>query len=106
MKVKIENNAYPNEPNIGIGEMSITYVQNPNTDDETEHYQRLRISTVNVPCFEEDGEAPPYYYNFEILPFDDGTPGHWSVEHGEELLTLFNDFFERLKHKENKDANN
>ena len=99
MKARIENNAYPNEPNIGIEEMSITYVQNPNTDDETGHYQRLRISTVNVPSCEEDGEEPPYYYNFVILPFDDGKPGHWSFDNSEELVMLFNDFLERLKYK-------
>ena len=108
MKIKIENTAFPKEPNVGIEEMSITYIQSADTNDDRVNYQRIKISTVSVPCCEEDGEEPPYYFNFEILPFDDETPGHWSVEHGEELLTLFNDFFERLKHKheENKDAHN
>ena len=104
MKIEIENTAFPKEPNVGIEEMSITYIQPADTNDDRVHYQRIKISTVSVPGCEEDEEEPPYYFNFEILPFDDETPGHWSVEHGEELLTLFNDFFERLKHKheENK----
>lgn len=98
--MEILTTPYIDEDKVGVQEMSITYVQNPDTNDDRDHYQMLKLTTSDVPTGEHNPEDPPYFINMQILPFDDGTPGHWSIETADELVEIFRDFKERLlKHK-------
>ena len=94
-KRKVVTNPFPTEGNIGVDEMSVTYVQDPDTNDDQTHYQLMKITTVSVPGCHDDELS--YYFNIEIPPFDDGEPGHFSVDSKDELEAIFNDFLERLE---------
>lgn len=93
MEGKILETPYPEGEDIGIDEFSVTYVQSPDTNDSSEHYQRLKVSTVSTFCSEHE----PYYLNIEILPFEDGTPGHWSLNLDEGIGKILDDFMQRLR---------
>ena len=98
-KPKIVPTPYPEDLQVGIDELSVTYIQNPDTNDDSEHYQRLTISTQGTLG---DGYFP-YYINVSIPNFDDGTPGHWSLDLSEDLTPLLQDFKERLENKKNNE---
>ena len=91
---KIVNTPFPNDEEIGIEKMSVTYVQNADTNDDTDHYQYLTLETQSVPCG-DTGELE-YYVNISIPNFDDETPGHWSIDLNENLNAVLQDFKERL----------
>lgn len=80
---------------IGIEELKVTYIQNPDTSDDPEHYQRITLST-EVTC----GDEMPYYVNVSIPNFDDGTPGHWSLDLSEDITPILEDFNKRLETRE------
>ena len=105
MEYKVVNTAYPEDGEIGVQQMSVTYVQGPNTDDDQDHYQYLKFTTMDVPHSSEEynPETPMYYFNIEIPNFDDGTPGHWSICESEELVEIFNDFKSRLVNNKKKE---
>lgn len=95
--MEIKTTPYVEDDEIGLQEMSVTYVQNPDTNDDQDHYQYLKLTTVDVPgC---DNEEPPFYFNMEILPFDDGTQGHWSFCDTESIVEIIRDFQKRLTTK-------
>lgn len=94
-KPKITPTPYPKDVQVGIEELIVTYVQNPDTNDNSEHYQRLTISTQ---CGLGDGNMP-YYVNISIPNFDDGTPGHWSLDLSEDITPILQDFKERLENQ-------
>lgn len=91
---KIVNTPYPEDMEVGVEEFSVTYIQNPDTSDNPEHYQRITLSTVDS-CATSDTELP-YYVNISIPNFDDGTPGHWSLDLTEDITPILQDFKERL----------
>lgn len=94
---KIVNTAFPEDDEIGIDKISVTYVQNPDTNNNSEHYQLLTLTSESVPGI-EDGNTLPYYINVSIEDFEDGTKGHWSIEpEGNELNDIISDFVQRLK---------
>jgi hypothetical protein len=92
---KIVNTPYPEDMEIGIEEIKVTYIQNPDTNDDSEHYQRMTISAQ--PSL-GDGDLP-YYVNVSIPNFDDGTPGHWSLDLSEDITPILEDFKARLETK-------
>ncbi len=74
---------------VGIDEMSITYVQPADTNSSSDEVQSIKItSRLACCCTEEEPEA--FYFDIEI------PEGHWSVEDGEELKALIDDFKTRL----------
>jgi hypothetical protein len=91
---KIVSTPYPKDMEIGIEEVKVTYIQNPDTNDDSEHYQRITLST-EVAC----GEDMPYYVNVSIPNFDDNTPGHWSLDLTEDFTPILEDFKARLETK-------
>lgn len=91
---KIVSTPYPKDMEIGIEEVKVTYIQNPDTNDDSEHYQRITLST-EVAC----GEYMPYYVNVSIPNFDDNTPGHWSLDLTEDFTPILEDFKARLETK-------
>lgn len=95
---KIVNTPYPKDMEIGIEEIKVTYIQNSDTNDDPEHYQRISISTQAS----LGGGELPFYVNVSIPNFDDGTPGHWSLDLTEDINPILEDFKKRLKNKENK----
>lgn len=98
-KQKIVPTPYPEGMQVGIEELSVTYIQNPDTNDNSEHYQRLTISTQ---CG-LGNEDLPYYINISIPNFDDGEPGHWSLDLSEDVTPLLQDFKERLENKKSNE---
>lgn len=93
--MKIVNTPYPEGMEIGVGEVKVTYIQNPDTNDYPEHYQRITLSTEMA-----NGDILPYYVNVSIPNFDDGTPGHWSLDLSEDFTPILEDFKERLETRE------
>lgn len=74
---------------VGIEEMSITYTQLADTCSSSEEVQRLTITTQMAESV-GDGEEG-FYFNISIL---DGE--HWSVDEGNSLMALVEDFKKRL----------
>lgn len=85
---------------IGIEEMSITYTQQPDTCSEDSNYQRLKITT-QFSCGFSHKEPSGYYFNISI-PED----RYWSIEDGEDLAILVEDFKKRLNIISKKDETN
>lgn len=96
MSTKVRHTWNVKDGEVGIEEMTVTYVQNADTNDIEEHYQRAKVTAVPVVGdLSEDGS--PYYFNVEVLPFEeDDTQGHWSVDDGSEFTELIEDFKKRL----------
>lgn len=91
MKIVHENNL-PYEPAkngdyenyVGISEMSITYIQEPDcTEDRDGDYQRLRIEA-------RDGGGG-FFLNLKT--------DSWSIEKSEDIVEIINDFKKRLNEK-------
>ena len=94
---EIVNTAFPEDDEIGIDKISVTYVQNPDTNDNSEHYQLLTLTSESVPGI-EDGNTLPYYINVSIEDFEDGTKGHWSIEPESDAFgKIITDFIKRIK---------
>lgn len=93
---EIVNTAFPEDDEIGIDKISVTYVQNPDTNDNSEHYQLLTLTSESVPGI-EDGNTLPYYINVSIEDFEDGTKGHWSIEPESDAFSkIITDFIKRI----------
>ncbi len=86
---KIKSTPYPEDGEIGIHKMSITYTQNADTNSERDEQQYLTIETDDVP----DGSDFPYFFNIKI------NGDHWSIDEPSELSDLVEDFIKRLKLK-------
>lgn len=78
---------------VGIEEMSITYIQPADTNSSSDEVQLLTITsrTAASADFNSMGKKEGYYFDVSI---PDG--GHWSVEEGEELKALVDDFKSRM----------
>jgi len=90
------------EDAIGIDSMSITYVQPADTCSSSDEIQTITLTTQYGCCItkqEHEEGSEQFYFNVEI---PEGQ--HWSVNSGEELAMLVNDFKERIyKRKQNED---
>ena len=78
---------------VGIEEMSITYIQPADTNSSSDEVQLLTITsrTAAGADFDSIEKQEGYYFDLSI---PDG--GHWSVEEGENLKALIDDFKQRL----------
>ena len=80
---------------VGIEQMSITYTQPADCCSDSDDIQNITITTQ---CSDAVSEGEQGYY------FDISIPSghHWSVEDGNELLGLIEDFKKRLYLKEDE----
>lgn len=78
---------------VGIEAMSITYIQPADTNSSSDEVQLLTITsrTAASADFDSIEKKEGYYFDVSI---PDG--GHWSVEEGEELKALVDDFKSRM----------
>ena len=78
---------------IGIERMSITYIQPADTCSSSDDVQTITITTqyAEACCIEEVEKQEACYFNITI---PEGT--HWSVDDGDSLKTLIDDFKKRL----------
>lgn len=90
MNTIIKNTPFVEGTDIGINEVSVTYVQAPDTNSD--EYQYLKISTSSVPTTDY-----PFYYDLS-LPEE----GHWSINSIEDLKLLLEDFEKRVKNENTK----
>ena len=90
METIIKNTPFVEGTDIGINEVSVTYVQAPDTNSD--EYQYLKISTSSVV-----GTDYPFYYDLS-LPEE----GHWSIDSIEDLKLLLEDFEKRVKNENTK----
>ena len=74
---------------IGIEEMSITYIQPADTCSNSDEVQHLTITTQMGEAV-GDGEEG-FYFNISIPEGE-----HWSVDDGDSLKALVEDFKKRL----------
>lgn len=78
---------------VGIEEMSITYMQEPDTNSTRDEYQHLTItSKTAMGVTKEDAEKGDAFYFDITIPDTE----HWSVCDGEDLKVLIDDFKKRL----------
>lgn len=78
---------------VGIEEMTITYTQPPDTWSDSDDIQSLTVKANCADCCRtEDAEKKDGFYFDITIP--EGT--HWSVDDGEELKALIDDFKKRL----------
>ena len=92
MSQKIINAPYPRDCNVAIEEMTITYAQEPDTNDmERDKYdvQRLGISTENCP---EKGTNGAYFYTIQT--------DRWAFDDADELVAILEDFKRRLGYED------
>lgn len=78
---------------VGIESMSITYTQQADTCSPQEDVQTITITTqTGISPGKEDAEKKEAFYFDITIP--DGQ--HWSVEEGDELKALIEDFKQRI----------
>ena len=77
---------------IGIEQMSITYTQPADTCSSSDDIQMLTITTQSADScgIEEAKKKEGFYFDISI------PEGHWSVEDGDSLKALIEDFKKRL----------
>ena len=77
---------------VGIEKMSITYIQPADTCSDSEEIQSITITTQCGDCcgIEEAEKKEGCYFNISI------PEGHWSVDDGDSLKALIEDFKKRL----------
>lgn len=75
---------------IGIEQVSITYTQPADTNSPSDEVQHLTITT-DMPCAATEDEPEAFYFNITI---PDGE--HWSIDDGNSLKALIEDFKKRL----------
>lgn len=77
---------------VGIDQMSITYIQPADTCSSSDEVQTITITTqCGVACGAEEAKKQEGFYFDITIP-----EGHWSVEDGESLKALIDDFKKRL----------
>lgn len=77
---------------VGIERMSITYIQPADTCSSSDDVQTLTITTqCGEACGIEEAEKQEGFYFDITIP-----EGHWSVDNGDSLKALIEDFKKRL----------
>lgn len=78
---------------VGIDEMSITYMQEPDTNSESDEYQYLTVTSRQACAIsKEDAEKEEGFYFDITIP--EGQ--HWSVENGDDIKAVIDDFKKRI----------
>ena len=78
---------------VGIDEMSITYVQEPDTNSVSDEYQYLTVTSRQACAIsKEEAEKKEGFYFDIIIP--EGC--HWSVNDGDDINTVIDDFKKRI----------
>ena len=77
---------------VGIDKMSITYIQPADTWSSSDEIQTITITSQCADCCgtEEAEKQEGFYFDITI------PEGHWSVNNGDSLKTLIDDFKKRL----------
>ena len=77
---------------IGIEKMSITYTQPADTCSDNFDFQAITITSQSGECctIEDAKKQEGFYFDITI------PEGHWSVDDGESLKALIDDFKKRL----------
>ena len=85
------------EEAVGIESMSITYIQPADTCSDRDGEQVLKIELQSGVSYDKE----TFEQGKEGFYFDISLPegGHWSVDSGEQLAALIDDFKERLYKK-------
>lgn len=80
-------------PFVGIEEMSVMYVQPSDTNSERDEVQHLTITsrTACAVSIEDAIKRNGFYFDITIPEGE-----HWSVNEGEELAAIVEDFKKRL----------
>lgn len=78
---------------VGIEEISITYMQEPDTNSSSDEYQHITITSKQACGIskEEADKKEGFYFNITIPEGE-----HWSVDDGDELKALIDDFINRI----------
>ena len=79
---------------VGIEELSVTYIQPADTNSPSDEEQTIKLTSRCASAIRIGDTNDPtngFYVDIEI---PEG--GHWSVNDGEEMKTLIDDFFKRL----------
>lgn len=78
---------------VGIEEISVTYVQEPDTCSSSDEYQHLTVTT-QMACgiSKEEAEKKEGFYFDITIPEGE----HWSISNGEELKAIIDDFKRRI----------
>ena len=78
---------------VGIEEISITYMQEPDTNSTSDEYQHITITTRQAcaPSKEDAEKEESYYFDISIPEGE-----HWSVNDGNELKAIIDDFINRI----------
>ena len=77
---------------VGIERMSITYTQPADTCSSSDEVQTITITTqCGEACGIEEAEKQEGFYFDITIP-----EGHWSVDNGDSLKALIDDFKKRL----------
>lgn len=88
-KVMREKNCFA----VGIEEMSITYIQPADTNSSSDEVQLLTITSRTAAGADLDSVEKQQGYYFDIsIPSNT----HWSVDEGDSLKALVDDFKQRL----------
>lgn len=77
---------YVKDGEVGIASISVTYVQENDTNGSPDEEQYLTLETSDVPS----NEDYPFYYNMKI-------PTHWSFNSIDDLAKIVKDFEARVK---------
>lgn len=87
-----EINRNENVNAVGIEKMSITYTQPADTCSDSDEIQSITITTQCGDCcgIKEAEKKEGCYFNISI------PEGHWSVDDGDSLKALIEDFKKRL----------
>ena len=85
------------EEAVGIESMSITYIQPADTCSDRDEEQVLKIELQSGVSYDKE----TFEQGKEGFYFDISLPegGHWSVDSGEQLAALIDDFKERVYKK-------
>ena len=85
------------EEAVGIESMSITYIQPADTCSDRDEEQVLKIELQSGVSYDKE----MFEQGKEGFYFDISLPegGHWSVDSGEQLAALIDDFKERVYKK-------
>lgn len=93
---EIHNGLYTKDGGPSVIEVSVTYLQEGDSNDSNE--QRLRLSTVLADGAIE-GDEFPFYINMEVLPNADNEQGHWSFDGDtveEEICNIIKNFKKKV----------
>lgn len=82
VQMKIVNDPFPAEGDVGIFKVSVTYTQQADCNSDKDEDQYLTISTQDSPG------SQPYYFELRT--------DKWSFDDAEELNQILNDFIKRL----------